>query len=281
MVTDFLDTAILLNSGRNCLRYIVKAYNIREIFIPFYICPVIWQELRKENVKIKFYHIDQNFMPLETFPLDAYILYPNYFGICSKQVEFLAQRYENLILDNALAFFSEQEGLATFYSPRKFFDINDGGILFVDKKLPDNFEQDEDRFCEINDYNSFCKNELSIDNQPIKKMSLKTYATLKQINFAQEKQKRIKMFFSFHKYFAKNNSLKINLTEKDIPYQYPLLSCNVEKIVDFFDKNNIYLIKYGTNLPKYFPEYNFVKNLLLIPMNENNLNLILDYVANS
>ena len=69
---------LALNSARNCLRYIVKAYKIKEIYVPFYTCPVVWQVLKKENCKINFYHIDENLYPLMTFPKEAFIIYTNY-----------------------------------------------------------------------------------------------------------------------------------------------------------------------------------------------------------
>ena len=74
MQNDFLDNKILLNSGRNCLRYILRSLKIAEIHLPYYICPVVRQTVHAENVKMKFYHIDKNFMQTETFEKNAFIL---------------------------------------------------------------------------------------------------------------------------------------------------------------------------------------------------------------
>ena len=38
----FHKSAILLNSARSALRYVIRAYNIREIHTPYYTCPVVW-----------------------------------------------------------------------------------------------------------------------------------------------------------------------------------------------------------------------------------------------
>ena len=61
------DKIIKLNTARNCLRYILRAYDIKEIFVPYYFCPTVKSAIRKENVKINFYHIDKNFMPVQNF----------------------------------------------------------------------------------------------------------------------------------------------------------------------------------------------------------------------
>ena len=81
-----------LNLARNCLRYVIKAYNIKEINVPYYICPTVLKAIRKENCRIKFYHIDQNFYPQKEFNKDDFILYPNYFGICTNNVKILEKQ---------------------------------------------------------------------------------------------------------------------------------------------------------------------------------------------
>lgn len=50
--------AIHLNSGQNCLRYLVRAHQIERIFVPAYINPVIWDALRDEGREICFYYIN-------------------------------------------------------------------------------------------------------------------------------------------------------------------------------------------------------------------------------
>ena len=112
---------IKLNTARNCLRYIIRAYGIEEIYVPYYICPTIKSAIRKEKAKINFYHVDKKFMPVNDFGKDYFILYPNYFGICSKNVQILSKKYKNLIVDNAHSFYSDSLGLASFNSLRKFF----------------------------------------------------------------------------------------------------------------------------------------------------------------
>lgn len=270
MDNTFFDNKILLNSARNCLKYILRAYKIPKIHLPYYICPVVRQAIREENVKMEFYHIDKFFMPKKNFAEDEYILYPNYFGLCDEQSEILSKKNKNLILDNAHAFFAPQKGLASFSSPRKFFNVNDGGILEINTKISENFAQDEDRTLEIKDFESFCKNELSIDDNPIKFMSKKTKNSLKNINFDEKISKNRKIFSKIDQKLKKTNILNLHLLKNSTPMCYPFLTEDFEeeeKIAKMLEKEGIYLIKYGSNLPETYPEFEFTK-ILMIPLIE-------------
>lgn len=270
MDNTFFDNKILLNSARNCLKYILRAYKIPKIHLPYYICPVVRQAIREENVKMEFYHIDKFFMPKKNFAEDEYILYPNYFGLCDEQSEILSKKNKNLILDNAHAFFSQKKGLASFSSPRKFFNVNDGGILEINTKISENFVQDEDRTIEIKDFESFCKNEFSIDDNPIKFMSEKTKNSLKNINFDEKISKNRKIFSKIDQKLKKTNILNLHLLKNSTPMCYPFLTEDFEeeeKIAKMLEKEGIYLIKYGSNLPETYPEFEFTK-ILMIPLIE-------------
>ena len=116
--------------ARNALRYLINIYKIKEIYIPYYLCEVIRHSIFLENCKPKFYHIDDDFMPSLEFNKEAYILYPNYFGICDKNVEKLVQIYPKLIVDNAHAFYAQPSGLASFNSARKFIPAKEKAYLY-------------------------------------------------------------------------------------------------------------------------------------------------------
>ena len=75
--TKWLKGKILVNSGRNALRYIIRLYKIKEIFVPAYTCQFVWLTLKEEGCKINFYHIDKNFMPQEEFNKNSHIIYNN------------------------------------------------------------------------------------------------------------------------------------------------------------------------------------------------------------
>ena len=176
---DNVKNQIALNSARNCLRYVIRAFNIKEIYIPYYTCPVVWQAIQKEHCKIKFYHIDKTFMPDIDLPSEAYIVYTNYFGICSKNVKDLTKKYKNIIVDNSQAFYMPKYGIASFNSIRKFFGVPDGALLYIDKRLNEDFEQDVSfnrcshllKRLDIDaqfGYKDFCKDDDSLIDEPIK-----------------------------------------------------------------------------------------------------------------
>lgn len=249
-----------LNTARNCLRVIINTYGIKEIFIPYYICPTVWQACREENCKVKFYHIDDDFYPTEEFNKNSYILYPNYFGINSQNIIKLSSIYPNLIVDNAHAFYMEHYGLASFCSYRKFFDVADGAKLIINKKI--NLPEDDYEYKEIpKNYEEFVKNELRLNNEPPKFISKCTKKAIQNIDFNIEKAKRLEKFYNFDKKLNQTNQLKIKLSDLDVPFVYPYLT---EKEY----KTDIILYRYWNPLPKDFSEYKYYKYFKPLPLNE-------------
>ena len=122
------------DSARNALRYLIRKYKIKEIYLPYYLCDVIRHAVFAEGCKPLFYHIDDNFMPVRQFSEDSYILYPDYFGICDKNVERLVKIYPKLIVDNAHAYYAEPKGFASFNSLKKFLPVESGAELFIGKE---------------------------------------------------------------------------------------------------------------------------------------------------
>ncbi len=269
---------IELNTARNCLRYIIRACNIKEIYLPFYTCPVVWQSAQKENCKIKFYHIDEYFMPTVEFPEDSFVLYTNYFGICAKNVKKLASIYKNLIIDNAQAFYMPNYGLASFNSLRKFFGVSDGAFLFCKKNLDVDFEQDVSyqRFSHLLKridvsatfgYQDFCKNEAVLDNEEIKTISNLTKAIFSSIDVDFAKKKRLDNFAFLHEGLKSINELLFNLDIDDVPMAYPLLVRN-DKLRDNLIQKNIFIPTFWSPQPKDTVEGIFQKYIMPIPIDQ-------------
>lgn len=247
-----------LNTARNCLRVIIRCHEIKEIFIPYYICPTVWQACRAENCSVKFYHINDKFFPIQDFDKNSFILYPNYFGICAKQVFELAKRYPNLIVDNAHASFMEPCGLASFSSYRKFFEVADGAKLYIDKEI--NLGYDTYIYNKLpKTYEEFVQNELRLNKEEPKFISNCTKNIIDNIDFEIEKNKRLKSFQKWHNKLKKTNKLDFELTEYDIPFVYPYLSDKPIEIKTF---------RYWNVLPENFSEYKFYKFLQPIPLVE-------------
>ena len=250
---------IYLNTARNCLHYIIQAYKIKQIFLPYYTCPVVWQSARKENCKIKFYHIDNNFMPVYDFKENDYVVYTNYFGICAKNIESLATKYKNLIVDNSQAFYMKNIGLASFNSIRKFFGNSDGALLFCNQKQNIKLEQDDSkqRLKELLKrkslkqkyvYTDFSNVDEFLIDEPIKLMSEQTKKFLFEIDFEQEKQHRLQNFNCLNQSLSEINELTISLNSNDIPMYYPLLVKNK----DFRQK----MLKQGISMEQFWSPIN-------------------------
>ena len=258
---DWMKNKIALNSGRNALKYIIRAYKIKKIAVPTYTCQFVWDSLKTEGCEIIFYQVDKNLMPTVEFSKDDFVLYNNYFGVSEDRVKTINEKYKNLIIDNTQALYSQQKGLASFYSLRKFFGVPDGGLAWCDKKLNEDFEvatsyQSCIHLLKIYDkgYDSGCinflKNEISLDSAKIKKMSNLTMTLLKNINYDKIKKIRLDNFNILHKKLANSNELKINLSNNDVPMVYPYLVKN-DNIRKKLEENKIHLISCWPDIEKF------------------------------
>ena len=246
---DFHD-GVYLNSGRNALRYIIRAYGIKSMHVPAYTCPVVWEAVKAENCDISLYDIDENFMPVHGCGKDDFILYNNWFGVCGKQVEAMAECYPNLIVDNSQAYYSRSKGLACFYSPRKFFGLADGGIAVCAKTTEEEFEIDEsfNRCAHLlkrldlgatAGYADFQRNDACLNDLPIRKMSALTHAVMGNIDYAEAKAKRLENF----RYLEEKLGQRFNLAADDVPMVYPYMT-NDASLRQRLIENKIFVATY-------------------------------------
>lgn len=261
---------VKLNTARNCLRYLIKAYNIGILHVPYYICPSVKNILKKELIGIKYYHIDDKFMPTEKFKPNDFILYPNYFGICTNNVKELEKRYKNLIVDNSHAFYAKPAGLASFNSLRKFFQmqygIMNGAYLYTEKILNRPFRTAPDY--EVEDlitYEKIVKNEHILDDEQIMYMSKTSEKIISRINFEVEKTQRLNNFYRYEQLYGKKNELHFSLDKDEIPFVYPFYT-HEEEIGFNLERQGLLIYRYWEGLPVTFDEYRFYKYLIPIPI---------------
>lgn len=255
---------IKLNTARNALKYVINAFCIKELYVPYYICPAIRTAVNKENCKIIYYHIGKDFRPLQKFCNDAYILYPNYFGVCSSIVEELSKQYKNLIVDNAHSYYSQPKGIASFNSLRKFFPmLCDGSFLYTKKLSNMNIQKDEFEYSpKILTYEELCKNENRLDTEEIKYISDTTLNSIP----SDDRNSRIEKFYYWQKRF--NGNIKLN--SNDVPFVYPYFAKSekeANEIVTELKKENITIFRYWNNMPDSYPEKIFYTNLVAISLN--------------
>ena len=233
---------IKLNLARNCLKYIVRAYGINTIFVPYYSCNSVWKALKEERCQLHFYHIDKNMMPVlpqNLFNKNNFILYINYFGLCHKNCTELAKSYPNLIIDNTQSFYCEHIGLASFNSLRKFFKVQNGAYLHINKTLKDKFTADTLKLTPVlfhENYSKFVQNELLLDNEKkIKLISESVEKQMENIDFESDKNLRKEIYTKYAQIFDKWNELRLHMSKEDIPYCYPL-KCYNEKVLNLLNK---------------------------------------------
>lgn len=272
--------SVALNTARNCLRYLIRAYNITKINVPYYTCPVVFEAIEKENCEVDFYHIDENFMIDKTFSDDEFILYTNYFGICAKNIKNLSKKYKNLIVDNAQAYHTPEFGLASFNSARKFMGVPDGAFLRCEKLLDEPLELDKssiDRFSHLLKrvdtnaqfgYEDYKNSDEFLKNENIKLMSNITKALINSHNSEIEKKKRLENFECLHKSLKNKNELKVDLDKDDIPMVYPYLVKNGKDLKQKLIKNNIFVATYWDSVNLNGIEQNFQDNIVPLPIDQ-------------
>lgn len=284
---EYYPDLIKLNTGRNCLEYILKVRNYKKVYIPYYTCKVILEPFKKLKIEYEFYHIDKELKPVFDKQLNKNeaILINNYFGIKNNEIINVCRKYKNIIVDNSQAFYDKPiKGIDTFYSVRKFFGVADGAYLSIDKKLKQDFETDISyarmthllkRLDESASfaYNDFKKNDNNLINNPIRKMSNITQAILKSIDYDKIKLIREKNFIHLHSILKKYNELEIDISELNGPMVYPYLNKGNVKLRNFLIKNKIFVARYWPNVSKWVKDDNaneiyLLNNLIPLPIDQ-------------
>ena len=278
--------ALALNSGRNCLKHILLSNNFTKIYLPYYTCEVLLEPIKQCNIEFEFYHVDKQLNPLlkNAYASSEAILYINYFGIKSETIIALSSSYKNLIIDNSQSLFSDPiDGVHTFYSPRKFMGLPDGGFVYSHNGQEANYETEisEGHMSHLvkrieqgaeNGYADFSKNDDLISHFELKKMSKLTSQLIENADIEDIKQKRINNFSILHKALSDRNELDINISEIDPPMVYPLLIKNGGSIREKLIKNKIFVASYWQNILPYIPdgahEKYLIDNIVPLPIDQ-------------
>lgn len=254
--------ALALNTGRNCLEYILRVRKYHKVYIPYYTCDVLLEPFRKLDVAYEFYQINANLEIAEKLVLQQgeALLYTNYFGLKQRYIDQLATQYgQRLIVDNTQAFYAKPiEGIDTFYTCRKFFGVPDGAYLYIDKILDEDLEQDLswERMTFLNKridigaeagYTDFKKLSHSLTGQPIKRMSKLTERLMYSIDYQAIAQHRRENYHYLHEHLASSNLLKLYMDEDMVPMVYPYFS-DEEGLREILIKNKVFVARYWPNV---------------------------------
>ena len=259
---EYHKEAIRLNTGRNCLEYILRVRGYKKVYIPYYTCEVILEPFKKLGIPYEFYHIDIHFEIRDRFTLkaDEALLYTNYFGLKQRYVEQLAEKIgSRLIVDNTQAFYAKSlNGIDTFYTCRKFFGVADGAYLYTDKLLEDEFEQDEswNRMTHLlkridlsaeQGFADFRRADDGLDNQPIRKMSKLTQRIMQSIDYEAAANMRRENYLILQEALGGENNLTLPLDDDAIPMVYPFLA-PIKGIREKLIENRIFVARYWPNV---------------------------------
>ena len=212
--------------ARDAFGYLIQKYEIKEVFMPYYLCDVMRHTAVTHGAKPVFYHIDDDFLPVQDFPRDAYVLYSNYFGICAKNVEKLAKLYPKLIVDNAHAYFEKPSGFACFNSAKKFLPVKEGANLWIKDVCEECLSPEKPDFLRREMFLKYHKklsdNELNID-------------------------------------------ISDSCIPFCYPYLAPSVEI-ADKLVEKLTADGKTIYRYWNNLPKSYNEYKFYSRLVPIPL---------------
>lgn len=259
---EYHKDAIRLNTGRNCLEYILKTRGYKKVYLPYYTCEVVLEPFEKLGIPYEFYHIDLNFEIRDRLTLKANeaLLYVNYYGLKQRYVEQLAEKTgERLIVDNTQAFYAKPiDGIDTFYTCRKFFGVPDGAYLYTDKKLDEELDQDlsYDRMTFLDKridlgaeaaFDDFQNLSKSLVGQPIKLMSNLTLRLMQSIDYKRIAQQRRENYMQLHETLGSSNTIILSLEEDAVPMVYPYLA-PVKGLREKLIENKIFVARYWPNV---------------------------------
>ena len=259
---EYHKDAIRLNTGRNCLEYILRARGYKKVYIPYYTCDVVLEPFKKLGVPYEYYHIDIHFEIRDRFMLKEgeALLYTNYYGLKQRNVEQLAAKVGNrLIVDNTQAFYAKPvEGIDTFYTCRKFFGVPDGAYLYTDKLLDVELEQDQSygRMLSLTKridlspeagYQDFRDTSKALVGQPIKRMSKLTQRMMLGIDYESVTQIRRDNYQMLHEALGKENNLELPLEDDAVPMVYPYL-VPVKGLREKLIENKTFVARYWPNV---------------------------------
>ena len=284
---EYHKDAIRLNTGRNCLEYILRSRNYKKVYIPYYTCEVIFEPFEKTNTAYEYYHVNLFLEIVENIQLKEgeALLYTNYYGLKQRYVETLSEKYgHRLIVDNTQAFFAKpMRGCDTFYTCRKFFGVPDGAYLYTDKKLDIKLERDisYDRMTFLNKridvsaeaaYSDFREESRQLVNCPIRQMSTLTLRLMSSIDYEVVSKQRQRNYKYLHQALSHTNCISLDIEDSEVPMVYPYYVANGVNLRNQLIEKKIFIARYWPNVLEWTTEesieYQLTLNLLPIPIDQ-------------
>jgi hypothetical protein len=256
--------------------------------MPRYICNAMLAPLEKVGIEHAWYDLTDE---LEVGPEVRlgdrdWLLYVNYFGVCGAKVDALLHRLNpaQIVLDNSQAFFSppHNKALATIYSPRKFFGVPDGGLLYSQIPISPSDEVDVTSFARMEHlirrlgaspeagYAAYQQAEGSLGDLEPRTMSRLSERILASVDFESVCQIRKENFKMIYDRLGDDGRLLTGMDGTDVPLCYPYRSRDAglrQRLIS----NRVYVATYwGDALGRLTVEKadSLVRNMLPLPIDQ-------------
>ncbi len=228
--------ALALSTGRACMMVMLRHLRPRRVFVPFYTCDAALQPFRQLDIPLVYYSLDERLFPRDVAGLGGgeLVLWTDYFGVCSSQLEQLKRRFaDRLLIDDTHAFFREgTAGFWSFTSARKYFGVPDGAYLYAPVEL----SVDAERFTgaslthaalrtlglQEEGFAAYKAYEHSLDCS-VRRISAISEALLGTIDFARVVEARCRNFAYMHARLGPRNCFPLPSTLDAVPFCYPYL----------------------------------------------------------
>lgn len=291
---------------RNALRYqsaraaflaLLQAVRPRAVWMPWFQCDVMFEPFAQTGIRVHRYAIDETLnVHADGCPnlgADEWLLYTNYFGICEQHINDVLARFgpSRVIIDNSQAFFSApSDGLATLYSPRKFFGLPDGGYLVTRQAVVEPTEIDRGSASRCKHllgrlgaepeptYASFVRADASLSNLASLRMSPLTERLLSSIAYDEVRARRAENFLRLHDQLGRYNRMTISARPGYAPLCYPLIpDCYdalgvATALREFLRQQRVYIATYwpGIEDNEFAPpfERSLPRSLLALPCDQ-------------
>jgi hypothetical protein len=234
---------LLLSSGRACLEVVLRHRRPARVHVPRYTCDVVVEPMARLGIEVALYPISADLRPdpLPQLGADEMLVANNYFGLQDAYCTALAERFgDRLIVDCSQAFHAPPvgHGAYSFYTPRKFCGVADGGILLggglacSDLPRDRSWERSSHLLRRLDEgaragYATFQHNDASLTGQPAMRMSHLTHRLLQACDHAEARRRRHANFVLLHEALGARNAFSPPLSDSfACPMVYPYRSAD-------------------------------------------------------
>ncbi len=254
-----------VSSGRAAFECLLRGHPaaIRRVHVPRFTCNTVLEPLERLGIAATRYACSEQLHPRlpETFEPGDAVLLTDYFGLTGEAVARMADALQArgipVFVDATTAFFAAPlPGVPTFYSPRKFMGVADGGIARAPYPIPLPSEQDHSAprarvLLERLEHGARAAlpaseaAEAELHAEP-RRMSALTRALLHSMDYPTIAEHRRNNYRQLHTALAPLNHLELPAEPPGGPMCYPFVS-GIPGLRDA-------LIDAGIALPLYWPE---------------------------